>query len=310
MSIISFSTEGSRFSLVSGAKNCDIQAGLTSELSAEGCGKTAGDHSMLIRALNEHWIWKRRLRVLGHHFRAPTLDRLVALWMHKLGILGRAETQILRRLLRPGMTVLDVGANQGLFTLLLANLVRPGRVFAFEPQPFLYQQLVSNVQANTLGNVVCHNLAVSSSSGRFALQPGKMNWGDSRIVTGAAPAPGQIKVDAVSLDENFADRKVDFLKIDVQGWEAEALFGARRVLAENMDLVVMFELWPYGLLKAGSSPEVLLAFLRHLEFQLWQIRRGRLTKFDQKDLPDPTKEFSYGNLVGTRNPLLIKHLVS
>jgi FkbM family methyltransferase len=263
---------------------------------------------MFNRALNEHWIWKRRLRVFGHLFRAPTLDRLATLWMHKLGILGREETQILRRLLHPGMTVLDVGANQGLYTLLLADLVRPGPVFAFEPHPFLYQQLVSNVQANKVGNIVCHNLAVSGSSGRLTLQPGSLNWGDSRIATGAAPAPGQIKVDAISLDENFADRKVDFMKIDVQGWEA--LFGARRLLEENTDLVVMFELWPYGLLKAGSSPEVLLAFLRNLEFQLWQIRKGRLANFNQKDLPDPTKEFSYCNLVGTRNPLLVKHLVS
>jgi FkbM family methyltransferase len=263
---------------------------------------------MLIRALNEHWIWKRRVRALGHLFRAPTFDRLAVLWMHKLGIIGREEIQILRRLLRPGMTVVDVGANQGLYTLLLADLVRPGRVFAFEPHPFLYQQLMSNIQTNKVSNVVCRNLAVSSSSGRLTLQPGSMNWGNNRIVTGAAP--GQIKVDAVSLDENFADRNVDFLKIDVQGWEAEALFGARRVLEENMDLVVMFELWPYGLLKAGSPPDVLLAFLRNLGFQLWQIRNGRLANFDQKDLPDPTKEFSYCNLVGMRNPFLAKDLMS
>ena len=265
---------------------------------------------MLYRTLNEHWIWKRRMRVLGHLFRAPTLDRLVTLWMHKLRILGLEETQILRRLLHPGMTVLDVGANQGLYTLLLANLVHPGPVFAFEPHPLLYQQLVSNVQANKVGNVVCHNLAVSSSSGWLTFQPGNMNWGDSRIVTGAAPVPGQIKVHAVSLDEHFADRKVDFLKIDIQGWEAEALFGARRLLEKNIDLVLMFELWPHGLSMAGSSPKVLLAFLRSLGFQLWRIRKGRLSNFSQEDFPFPAKKFSYTNLVGTRNPLLVKHLVS
>lgn len=105
--------------------------------------------------------------------------------------------------------------------------------------------------------------------------------------------PGQIEVNAVSLDEMFADRKVDFLKIDIQGWETEALFGARRVLKQNKDMIIMFEFWPYGLLKAGSSPQVLLAFLRNLELQLWQIRKGRLASFDQKDLLDPTKAFSY-----------------
>ena len=71
-----------------------------------------------------------------------------------------------------------------------------------------------------------------------------------------------------------------------------------------------FELWPYGLLKAGSPAEELLAFLRDLRFQLWQMRKGRLDNFDHEDLPDPKNEFSYCNLVGTRNPLLVKHLVS
>ena len=72
-------------------------------------------------------------------------------------------------------------------------------------------------------------VAVSSSSGQLILQPGCMNWGDNRIVTRGSPARGQIQVDAVSLDEFFAGRKADFLKIDVQGWEAAALFGARRL---------------------------------------------------------------------------------
>jgi FkbM family methyltransferase len=264
---------------------------------------------MFVRSLNEHWIWKRRVRVLGHLFRAPTLDRLAALWLHKLGLLGRGEIKFLRRFLRRGMTVIDIGANQGLYTLLLANLVSPGRVFAFEPQPCLYQQLVSNAQANRVGNLVCHNLAVSRTSGLLTLQPGSINWGDNRVVTGAVPTAGQIKVEAISLDEKFAHRKIDFLKVDVQGWEAEVFLGARRMLQDNQDLVVMFEIWPYGLLKAGSPPEVLLGFLRDLGLQIWQLRNGSLANFHQNDLPDPRKELSYCNLVGARNPLLVKHLV-
>jgi FkbM family methyltransferase len=265
---------------------------------------------MLLRALNEHWIWKRRVRVFGHWLRAPTLDRLATLWMHKLWILGREESQILRRLLRPGMIAVEVGANQGIYTLLIADLVRPARVFAFEPQPFLFQQLVSNVEANNLENVVCHNLAVSSSSGPLTLQPGSMNWGDNRIIPASTPAASQISVNAVSLDEYFQHRKVDFLKIDIQGWEAEAFFGARRLLEKNIDLVIMFELWPYGLRKAGSPPNALLAFLRNLGFQLWQISKGRLANFAQKDLADRKAKYSYCNLIGTRNPLLLKDLVN
>jgi hypothetical protein len=98
--------------------------------------------------------------------------------------------------------------------------------------------------------------------------------------------------------------------MDIQGWEAEALFGARRLLERNLNLIVMFELWPYGLLKAGSSAEALLTFLRDLEFQLWKTKRGRLVPFKQDDLPDRRKELSYCNLVGAKNPLVVKHIVT
>jgi FkbM family methyltransferase len=265
---------------------------------------------MFIRALNEHWIWKRRLRVSRHLFRAPTFDRLASLWMHKLGILGRDEIRILRQLLRPGMTVFDIGANQGVYALLFADLVRPGRVFAFEPEPVIFQQLVLNVNTNKAENVLCHNLAVSSSSGRLALKRGGINWGDNRILPGSSRVPGQINVEAIALDEKFAHQKIDFLKIDIQGWEAEALFGARGILEENIDLVVMFELWPYGLLRAGASPEALFKFMGDLGFQFWHIEKGTLVNFDRKDLPDPKNQFSYCNLVGTRNQVLIEHLLN
>jgi FkbM family methyltransferase len=265
---------------------------------------------MFIRALNEHWIWKRRLHVSRHLFRAPTFDRLASLWMHKLGVLGGKEIRILRQLLRPGMTAIDVGANQGVYALLIADLVRPGRVFAFEPEPTMFQHLVLNVNANRADNVLCHNLAVSSSSGHVALKRGGVNWGDNRILPDSSRDPGQIKVEAIALDEKFADQKIDFLKIDIQGWEAEALFGARRILEENMDLVVMFELWPYGLLRAGASPEALFKFMGDLGFQFWQMAKGVLVNFDRKNLPDPKNQFSYCNLVGTRNPVLVEHLLN
>jgi FkbM family methyltransferase len=186
--------------------------------------------------------------------------------MHKLGILGREETQVLPSTAAPRNDNARYRRKPG-------NLHSPARqVFAFEPQPFPYQQLVSNVQANKVSNVVCNNLAASSSSDQLSLQSGTVNWGDDRILAAATTAPGHITVDAISLDEQFADRKIDFLKIDVQGWKAEALFGARHLLEGNMDLIVMFELWPYGLLKAGSPPEMLLRFL--WTFGIWDFNSG------------------------------------
>jgi len=265
---------------------------------------------MLLHKLNEHWIWKRKVRVFGRIFRAPTLDRLASLWMHKLGALGHEEVLILRSLLRKGMTVIDAGANQGIYTLLLARLVSPASVFVFEPEPVLYQQLVWNVRENKVGNIVCHNMAVSNSTGRLTLQRGGMNLGDNRVMAEASPGSGRFEVNAASLDDLFEGKKVDFLKADIQGWEAQAFNGARRLLERNQDIIVMFEFWPYGLQKAGTPPEKLLTFFHDLGFKLWQLRRGRLTLLEENALPNSGKEFSYCNLVGARDPSLVEHLLS
>jgi FkbM family methyltransferase len=315
-------------------------------------------------ALNRHWLWKRPVRVFGHRFQAPTLDRLASLWLHKLGILGRFEIRLLRRLVSTGMTVIDVGANQGIYTLLLADLARPGPVFAFEPEPMLYQQLVANVRENKTDNVVCHPIAISRSSGRLMLQPGKMHTGNNRIVQPSqsdgitlveadlpdiakasdfaqgyvrhdvaafhdvesesltrffdrarrslarmrradpGTRPGQkgcsIEVTAASLDELFPHTRVDFLKMDVQGWEAEAFAGAKEVLQRNRDILLMFEFWPYGLRIAGTEPADLLMSLTRLGFSLWRIKNGALSALEHSALPDPAKEFAYCDVLAAR----------
>jgi FkbM family methyltransferase len=263
-----------------------------------------------LRKANEHWLWRRKVRVFGNSFEAPTLDRLVSLWLHKVGILGREETLVLQRLLGPGMTTADVGANQGIYTLLLANLVRPAKVFAFEPEPMLYQRLVSNVLENRVNNVVCHQIAVSSSSGKLAMRPGEVNLGDNRIVPIETAQSRQIAVDAVRLDEIFSDQTIDFLKMDIQGWEGEALLGARRLLERSRNITIMLELWPYGLLRAGTRASSLITNLRELGFVLWRIDKGRFQELKEEHLPDPNKEFAYCNVLCSRNPFLCEETFS
>jgi FkbM family methyltransferase len=257
---------------------------------------------MNCRALNRHWLWKRPVLVFGQRFQAPTLDRLASLWLHKLGILGRSEVRLLCRLVSAGMTVVDVGANQGIYTLLLANLARPGSVFAFEPEPMLYQQLVANVRENKADNVVCHPIAISRRSGQLALQPGKMHTGNNRIVKGSSP--GSVVVKAASLDELFPDRRIDCIKMDVQGWEAEAFAGGKEMLQRNRDILLIFEFWPYGLRAAGTEPAESLKFLTNLGFNLWRIKNGALVALEKADLPDPSRKLDYCDLIGTRNPAL------
>jgi FkbM family methyltransferase len=264
---------------------------------------------MLSRSFNEHPIWKRQVRVFDRCFRAPSLDRLASLWLHKLGILGKDELKILARLIRRGMTVVDAGANQGIYTLYLADLVRPGRVFAFEPEPMLYGQLVSNVRNNSAENVNCYQIALSDSAGSLTLVPGVLNLGDNRIIVDQEERPEKISVKAATLDEMFPAERIDFLKMDIQGWEAQAFAGARETLERNPDLILMFEFWPFGLAKAGANPDAVLGLLEERGFALWRVRNGWLIGLEGTKLPDVKKEFAYCNLIGTKNRSLVQDMI-
>jgi len=265
---------------------------------------------MLSHRFNEHPIWNRRVRVFDHCFRAPSLDRLASLWLHKLGILGKDELKILAGLIRRGMTVIDAGANQGIYTLYLADLVGAGRVFAFEPEPRLYGQLVSNVRNNSVENVNCYQIALSDSAGSLTLLPGRLNLGDNRIIVDQEERREKISVKAATLDQLFSAEKIDFLKMDIQGWEAQALAGARKTMERNPDLIIMFEFWPYGVAKAGANPDAILGYLEERGFGLWQVRNARLIGLESVKLPDAKREFAYCNVIGTKNRSLVQGMIA
>jgi FkbM family methyltransferase len=263
---------------------------------------------MLAHRINTLGIWKRRVRVFGGTFRASTLDRLTSLWLHKVGILGREETAILRRLVTDGMTVVDAGANQGLYTVFLAKLAKGGKIFSFEPHPILYRQLVANVRDNRIKNIECHQAAVSSNSGTLTLEFGRLNLGDNYVVSSNTPSPAKSQVKAVTLDELFETAKVDFVKMDIQGWEAAALRGARNILIKNRDIVLFLEFWPFGLRRAGADPKQLLSFLSELGFCVYSLKHRRLFRLPESPFPELASRLSYCNLLALRDPARITAL--
>jgi FkbM family methyltransferase len=137
------------------------------------------------------------------------------------------------RLVRPGMTVMDIGAHGGFYVLLLSKLVGSnGKVIAFEPLPANFRVLKENVAINALQNVVTEPFAVSDHSGELALEvPGP----ESSLLAGPVEemdGHGTAYVRSVSLNDYFGREPVrlDFIKIDVEGAESDVLTGARQLL--------------------------------------------------------------------------------
>ena len=102
-----------------------------------------------------------------------SIVRFVALWLHQRGILGLSERAFLEHFIQPGMIVADVGANQGIFTLLCARLVKSGTVIAFEPEPVLFDSLQRNLEWNRIENVQTFRKAAASTRSHAKLNKGQ-----------------------------------------------------------------------------------------------------------------------------------------
>ena len=138
---------------------------------------------------------------------------------------------------RPGMRCADVGANVGYFSLLLARCVAPGgSVVAFEAQPENAERARRNVALNGLdGTIAVVQAAVCDRGGTVALRKGA-TAAEFSIVGGDG---AEETVPAVTLDEQFADGRLDLVKIDVEGAEELVLRGMTRLLAEARPVLLI-----------------------------------------------------------------------
>ena len=179
--------------------------------------------SSLLYDLNHAPLWRRELKVWDQRVRAASLDRLVFLALHRAGLLGAEEAQLLRKLVGEGMQVVDIGANIGLYTLLLAQLAgKAGRVFAFEPEPNLFSMLCDNCATNGALNVTPFQCAAGDANGRAMFQRSTFNSGDNRLGESRSNVK-PIEVEVARLDDVLPVRRVQFIKLDVQGHELGAL---------------------------------------------------------------------------------------
>jgi FkbM family methyltransferase len=148
------------------------------------------------------------------------------------------------RHIRPGTVVLDVGANFGQMTVIFAKLVGPrGHVHAFEAEPFVAQMLQKNVEVNGVSEfVTIHRGAVWHTSGLELVFPKpdlKKSFGSYGIVPRATEGR---RVRSLTIDELNIKGPISLLKLDVQGSDLFALYGARAtIMRERMPILFEFE---------------------------------------------------------------------
>ena len=196
----------------------------------------------------------------------------------------QTEINLVTAYLRPGMNVLDIGANIGLYSIIASKIVgERGKVWAFEPSSETYERLMANLALNGISSVEVVKIALADVISDWLVlrrDPGYRD-GDRYLstrrktnaaVAGKADDLGDTEVvEVTSLDYYFTSReeglpRIDFAKIDIEGGELSALRGGRQLLTNSPDVVLMLECTPEGCFLAGHTQEEVFQFLRRLGF--------------------------------------------
>ena len=188
------------------------------------------------------------------------------------GVYGELDTEIVKNEIKSGDTVVDVGANIGYYTLIFAKLVgNTGKVIAFEPEPKNFKILKKNISINKLTNVILEQKIVSNKNEKT-----KLFLANSGIVghhiNPTKNSTNFIEVDSVTLDDYFLtnniSKKINFLKIDVEGAEIKVLEGAKTIL-RNDKIKIFTEFNRLAIEKLGVKPEKFLSLLTENNFKFF-----------------------------------------
>jgi len=211
------------------------------------------------------------MTVAGNDMFARRFDRIVAMIAWKLGLIEKRETKLMESIIRPGMHVVDIGANIGYYSLLFSRWVGGlGQVYAFEPESENYVMLCYARDAAGRNNLNIENAAVGSDSRVTSIFVNPIHGGDHRLVN---PFDGcmETRVRMVALDDVFSQSKIDFIKMDIQGSEALALNGMKKMLSTAKKIAIFTEFTPFLLKAAGCRPTDFLNEMIDLGFKFFII---------------------------------------
>jgi FkbM family methyltransferase len=231
--------------------------------------------------------WLRHLPAIPLPIRVPH----VGWWLARNDVCGQSlvlnayekqERVVVESMLAAGMTVLDIGAHHGVYTLLASRKVGPnGRVLAFEPSVRERNRLIKHLRLNRCRNVQVQSVALGSKPG----------WAELFVVEEVETGCNCLQVPRVSqtvtgtpvfvdtLDNCLLRRgidRVDFMKLDVEGAELEVLKGAGRLLKRADRPIILAEVEDIRTAAWGYQAREIVEFLRQYDYRWFRLANGHL----------------------------------
>jgi FkbM family methyltransferase len=221
----------------------------------------------LVQVHDRHWI------------KVDSIDSLAL--RAQSGVFEPDEVDVCKKLIQPGDRVLDVGANIGFYTLLFADLVgESGKVVAVEPDIGNYELLAENLQRQVNSRVVeLRRLALGREPGKASLFRAIDNAGMHRMYPSVCCAGESLEVEVVTGD-SLQLAPLNFIKIDIEGYEPIAFEGLQATLRSSPELKILCEFSPLSIFEAGASPVAFLEQMAAHGFSAFGLGAGRWSEIN------------------------------
>ncbi len=225
----------------------------------------------------ENNIHSSHVSVQGHEM---YLDSSDSLRLSTNDVFEPYTTEVIKQNISSGDLVIDIGANIGYFTLIMAKgITENGKVFSFEPEPKNFELLKKNVEINNYSNVILEKKAIGNKTGiaKLYLADKKNNIfysGMHRIFRSdlVSQILNPVSINIIKLDDYLQDlkfiKKIRLIKIDVEGAEFDVLKGMNKILDENKEIEIVMEFSSENLEDYGSNAYDVVDFLMNKGFKL------------------------------------------
>ena len=252
------------------------------------------------------YLWRRPFWFTdkyGVTLRLYPNDSLESIFANRMHFDDKGVLEVTKKILKPTMTVIDIGANRGQFTVFAAQLIGYcGQIHAFEPTSYSFQRLNENIHHwdKTHRGIHLNQIAISNQIGStiiYEFPPEMSVWnslnphilyrfGTRHIVPYHTENVHVTTLDQYCLDHNI--NKIDLLKIDVEGFEDNVFEGSKFLIKNGCIRKIIFEVCPGPLRGLDRTPEDVLRKVHDMGFEIQYIASdGRLKKVELPQFKPP-----------------------
>jgi FkbM family methyltransferase len=229
----------------------------------------------LVGDYRRDWLWNAGpLKIARGKLHGYIMHLDLAKWSDRstffLGRWNNLEMQLLMRdLIKSGDTIVDIGANRGMFALVASSLLSDaGKVICFEPNPNCLKVLDHEIVSNQIKNISIYRVGLGEREEELTLSVPLFNSGEGTFGSSAYSneITYQVKANIVRGDELLVDERPMLIKIDVEGFECSVIAGLANTIKRHHPVIIT-EIVPRQLTACGFSLGDLVRQMRHLGYE-------------------------------------------